>query len=423
MPKYKITSFLKKDKTLSNDQHPIYIRINRGNSRTLIRLKNLTSVPGNWDDDKGLYIAKKKLNPNYHDDNNTITKEIIKVSQIIDNFEDKKTNWTFAKVKKAYGNDHESKRYSDYLKNRIVELDKNEQYSAANTRKKIIPLLTAYMPEWKTYHFADFDTDFVEGFINFMKVKKGYSGNTISHYNRALRADFNRAINKGYGSANTYPFSNKYHNNEVVKPDSLKCAVINKHISKDLLNRFRNYSLDDIKEQYIRSIFFFTFFSQGINFKDLALLTNDSIKTTSTGKIIQYTRAKTGKQVSFPLIKPLEAYIDWLRDYRKPLGNYLLPIITRNSTGKKLHTHIQNRGNWYNNNLKNLIKKIDLSESLLDITSYYARHSFAQICKENGVPIERISEMLGHESTITTKIYLRSLDANANAVINASLLD
>ena len=55
------------------------------------------------------------------------------------------------------------------------------------------------------------------------------------------------------------------------------------------------------------------------------------------------------------------------------------------------------------------------------LTSYVTRHSWASIALKMGVPIEVISEGLGHEEIRTTQIYLDGLDSetidNANDLI------
>ena len=60
-----------------------------------------------------------------------------------------------------------------------------------------------------------------------------------------------------------------------------------------------------------------------------------------------------------------------------------------------------------------------------NITFYTARHSFATYLKFNGVPIDAISEMLGHTDIKTTQAYLnklpnKKLDKIANDVFKNS---
>ncbi len=55
------------------------------------------------------------------------------------------------------------------------------------------------------------------------------------------------------------------------------------------------------------------------------------------------------------------------------------------------------------------------------LTMYVARHSWASIAEESGIPVSVISQGMGHDSETTTRIYLASIDNtvvdDANAVI------
>ena len=49
---------------------------------------------------------------------------------------------------------------------------------------------------------------------------------------------------------------------------------------------------------------------------------------------------------------------------------------------------------------------------------YVARHSWASAAKTKGIPISVISEGMGHESEVTTQIYLASLDPSVVDCVN-----
>ena len=75
-----------------------------------------------------------------------------------------------------------------------------------------------------------------------------------------------------------------------------------------------------------------------------------------------------------------------------------------------------------NRKLKEIGKMIGVP---LPLTVYVARHSWASVTKKKNVPIAVISERMGHDSEMTTQIYLASLDAavvdKANSMILNSL--
>ena len=72
-----------------------------------------------------------------------------------------------------------------------------------------------------------------------------------------------------------------------------------------------------------------------------------------------------------------------------------------------------------NNKLKEIAKTICLP---IPLSTYVARHSWASIAKSKNVPISVISEGMGHDSEMTTQIYLSSLDSSAIDHANSLIL-
>lgn len=69
----------------------------------------------------------------------------------------------------------------------------------------------------------------------------------------------------------------------------------------------------------------------------------------------------------------------------------------------------------FNRRLKTLSESIGIRTR---VTSYTIRHSFATTLKEQNVPIEMISELLGHKSIKTTQIYLKSFSLEKLSTVN-----
>jgi site-specific recombinase XerD len=53
-----------------------------------------------------------------------------------------------------------------------------------------------------------------------------------------------------------------------------------------------------------------------------------------------------------------------------------------------------------------------LAEIEKSVTSYVARHSFANCLKQKGVATDVISESLGHQNMAITQAYLKELDTS-----------
>ncbi len=63
----------------------------------------------------------------------------------------------------------------------------------------------------------------------------------------------------------------------------------------------------------------------------------------------------------------------------------------------------------FNRDLKEIAAACGIEKTL---TSYVARHSFANCLKQKGVPTDVISESLGHQNIAVTQAYLKELDSS-----------
>jgi site-specific recombinase XerD len=60
-----------------------------------------------------------------------------------------------------------------------------------------------------------------------------------------------------------------------------------------------------------------------------------------------------------------------------------------------------------NKYMKQIASELGLNK---EVTTYFARHSFATVLKRSGAKIEMISELLGHSSVDVTESYLDSFE-------------
>ena len=91
--------------------------------------------------------------------------------------------------------------------------------------------------------------------------------------------------------------------------------------------------------------------------------------------------------------------------YPSKSGYYLLPIIhTQNGKERNQYRHVQT---LINESLKTIGKMAKINSKL---TMYVARHSWATIARQMGVPLNVISHGMGHSNEKTTEIYLKSVD-------------
>ncbi len=124
-------------------------------------------------------------------------------------------------------------------------------------------------------------------------------------------------------------------------------------------------------------------------------MTPDNLRTGIDGEQWIFTeRAKTSVKSNVPLLPKAIQIIEKYKDGpENTVKGKLLPVIS-------------------NQKMNAYLKEIAvLSEIKKTLTYHLARHTFATtITLTNNVPIETVSEMLGHKSIKTTQIYAKVID-------------
>ena len=98
-------------------------------------------------------------------------------------------------------------------------------------------------------------------------------------------------------------------------------------------------------------------------------------------------------------------------------SGYLFSFLSGTKEGSEEYLEYNAALFRFNRNLKALKEFAGITS---DVTSYTIRHSFAMTLKEQNVPIEMISELLGHKSIKTTQIYLRSFSLGKMTEVNSA---
>lgn len=93
-----------------------------------------------------------------------------------------------------------------------------------------------------------------------------------------------------------------------------------------------------------------------------------------------------------------------LDKYESNPTQYLLPLILREDGNER--RQYQNQMMKINRSLKEIASLVHLS---VPLSLYYSRHSWATIARGKAIPLSIISEGLGHDSELTTQIYLDSI--------------
>ncbi len=190
----------------------------------------------------------------------------------------------------------------------------------------------------------------------------------------------------------------------------IKFAVDQEWLEKNPVSQFRctyhspqreRLTMEEIMKLYnkilsprlaeVRDVFVFCCFT-GFGYIDLYKLTPENIVTgIDGGKWIAKDREKTGTNERVPLLPiPLEILDRYKNDLYCREKGCLLPV---------------NTNQCYNAYLKEIAAICEVTKYL---TTHIARHTFATtVTLENDVPIETVSQMLGHRSIKTTQLYAK----------------
>ena len=234
---------------------------------------------------------------------------------------------------------------------------------------------------------SEITPELMESFQNWLK-NHHLSMNTISFHMRKLRAVYNKAVEQGL-TADLHPFRRVYTG---IAKTSKRAITIND------LKRIKNLNLDDPMLEYARDMFLFSFYTRGMAFVDMAYLRKSDVD----GGLLTYRRKKTGQQLTIRWERSMQ---EIAQRYPSKSGYYLLPIIhTQNGKERNQYRHVQT---LINESLKTVGEIAKINHKL---TMYVARHSWASIARQMGVPLNVISHGMGHSNEKTTEIYLKSVD-------------
>lgn len=118
-------------------------------------------------------------------------------------------------------------------------------------------------------------------------------------------------------------------------------------------------------------------------------------------------RSKTKRLYAIKISKRLEYLLEEFI-VGKAKDDFIFPIAVKGLNGEQQANRIRNAMARYNGNLKKLAEILGIESQRL--SSYVARHSVATHARDvTNIDIPVISQMLGHNNTATTAVYLASI--------------
>lgn len=291
----------------------------------------------------------------------------------------------------------------------IQQMKQAKRIGNAQSYANGIVKLREYVGGKEVFSFEEIDYNFLCEWEATL-LSGGLKINSVTAYFKAIRAIYNRAIKAGIANRNTYPFDEYKIRTE---------KTVNRALSKEQILQMEQLKLPpNTAISRARDYFMLSFYLIGINFRDLAFLTKENLHNDR----IIYKRAKTGKIYSVKLLSKAKLLLDKYKDANPP---FLLPIIANKYRGdleKQVKIAKEAVKNVNSRHHRKIAEMLEFKEQL---TTYYARYSWANIAKKLGYSKDLIAEALGHEyGNKVTGIYLDNYDKElidgANERVTAS---
>ena len=235
----------------------------------------------------------------------------------------------------------------------------------------------------------------------------GLKPNTISTYMRMLRSIYNRGVEAGSAPYVPRLFHDVYTGVDVRQKKALPAGELHKLLYEDPKS-------ERLRRTQTIAALMFQF--GGMSFADLAHLEKSALDQS----VLRYNRIKTKTPMSVEVLDTAREMINQLRSNQEPIPDcpdYLFDILCGNKKRKdeRAYREYQSALRRFNNRLKDLARALHLNSP---VSSYTLRHSWATTAKYRGVPIEMISESLGHKSIKTTQIYLKGFELRERTEVN-----
>jgi len=384
---FSILTYIRTTRLNKQGEASIYLRITVNGRRSEFSVKRKIK-PKNWSSEKGRVngSSPKKLTLNHYIDEleskaydihsklvtkrKPFTAELIK-NKILNKKEAYKSLLTIynehnIQIKELIGLDYSYGAYRRHIR--------TQEHLAAFIKKEY---------KRNDIFVKEVDLKFITQFDHYLKIKKIGCQNTTTKYVTNLKKIMRIAFANNW--VNKDPFYHWKAKWKKVERDVLTELELRSMIEKKLpIQRL----------EQVRDLFVFCCFT-GLAYVDVEKLSQDHIVLGTDGeRWIKIKRSKTDTQSSIPLLPVAEKILTKYSEYAETsIEGKLLPVIS-------------------NQKINAFLKEIALLCGIKkNLTFHLSRHTFATtVTLANGIPIESVSKMLGHNSLKTTQIYAKVID-------------
>lgn len=336
-------------------------------------------------------VVKNKKQKNAYTD---INKQLAKAADVIENL----TVFTFSAFEESFLEQRNTQNSVSFAFDKYIEQLRNEDRIGTAVSYECAKNSIAEFKANLT--FAETTPELLKKYERKM-LQQGKSISTVGIYLRSFRAIYNlQNIDKSL-----YPFGEQKSKYSIPTGRNIKKALTIQEIAKIYNYEAPAGSTKEMAKDY----WLFLYLCNGMNVKDFCLLKWSNIE----GQMLNYNRAKTQRsrkesRLISVALKPETMEI--LKKWGQPSISkdaYIFPHLKPKMGAVVERAIYQQLTKTINKYMKRISAELNLDK---DVTTYFARHSFATVLKRSGAKIEMISELLGHSSVDITESYLDSFE-------------
>ena len=382
-----ILFYLRRDKSKSKTKVPIYLRITINGKRAEMAIHRFID-PNYWNNESGVPRGTRNDIKQLNEYLALMRSKVYQAQRSL--IEDGKTVTPVAIRNIVQGiseSQHTLLEVFTYH-NKMMKEQVPAEYSSTTltryeTTKKHIEDFIKFKYKTDNLYLTQLNHEFVTNLEHYFKTIKSCNHNTTIKYIKNLKKIVNLSIKNDWLGKD--PFANYTGRIKLVNRE---------YLTSDELEKIEDKKIGIPRLAQVRDIFIFSCYT-GLAYVDVYNLSCDNIVRGIDGERWIFTqREKTGSKSNIPLLPKALKIIEKYKDDPECISNNkLLPVLS-------------------NQKMNAYLKEIaTLSEINKILTFHLARHTFATtVTLTNGVPIESVSEMLGHKSIRTTQIYAKVID-------------
>ena len=358
--------------------------------------------PNEWDDEvENIIVKPPAVRCNYLESiKQTVRNDTNRFYRIEQELARTNSLYTVDDIVDEYRKQSNGSTLFSYMEQMIARYWRQGQLRTSETYSTTLNSFKRFRADIDVY-LEDIDSELMEAYENHLK-QNDLSPNTISFYMKHLRAVYKRAVDDEL-LRDKNPFKRVSTSIEKTAKRAISLKVLKRLKAMDLS--------DNSSKRFARDIFLFSFYTRGMSFVDIAYLQKKNLK----GDVLSYRRRKTNQPLKIGWEPDMQ---EILKRYEADTSSpYLFSIIKEPSNNPR--KQYQNALFLINRHLKDIGKGLGLHQPL---TMYCARHSWASIARDEGIPLSVISEGMGHDSEKTTQIYLASLKTEVIDKANRKIL-